>query len=359
MGHFSDPFTAHRNVGIPVVGERWENQTYESEDMAGVVFVNCEFDKVTFKDTNFIRSAFVKTTFNDCVMEGCQFEGTIFTECSGTGIAMTGDGDMKTTVISQSRFDSFTVAIPSRGLTFSEGHVKRLSFERNGCSPHSLTFSDLGYDEWLAENTEFEYGSLIGIDISKATLTGASMKNTCLIRIQASGNDLSTWKIIMCNLFQANLAGAKLRHSETSIFAECDLQEADFVDADIRQSLFPECNASRANFQGATLEQCGFPKGVLVGADFTRANAPQSIWIEADLTDATLDGMNAYRSTFRNANLAGASVQDTRLVEADLHGVEQSLDGADTTSARGSVEWRAELERELRDEESQEQESDG
>ena len=68
----------------------------------------------------------------------------------------------------------------------------------------------------------------------------------------------------------------------------------------------------------------------------------------ADLTDAGLEGMDAFRSTFRNAVLGGANVDDARFVEADLHGVESTLAGADLRGSRGTVAWRAEREAQAR-----------
>ncbi len=66
--------------------------------------------------------------------------------------------------------------------------------------------------------------------------------------------------------------------------------------------------------------------------------------MDADLTGASLERMDAFRSTFRNAVLEGANVEKTRFVEADLHGVEATLAGADLRGSRGTVAWRAERE---------------
>ena len=74
----------------------------------------------------------------------------------------------------------------------------------------------------------------------------------------------------------------------------------------------------------------------------------QSVWSDADLSDAELDNVDAFRSTFRNAVLKGASVNGARFVEADLHGVKESLTGANLRDSRGTLDWRAEREEEAK-----------
>ncbi|MXZ33122.1 MAG: hypothetical protein F4Z20_07235, partial [Gammaproteobacteria bacterium] len=69
------------------------------------------------------------------------------------------------------------------------------------------------------------------------------------------------------------------------------------------------------------------------------------VWREADLGGANLAGLDAFRGIFRNANMDGAEVSGASFACADLHGVKQSLEGADTREARGTLDWRAELER--------------
>ena len=52
---------------------------------------------------------------------------------------------------------------------------------------------------------------------------------------------------------------------------------------------------------------------------------------------------------FRNASFKDANVANARFVETDLHGVEETLDGADLRDSRGTVTWRAEREAELKE----------
>ena len=73
-----------------------------------------------------------------------------------------------------------------------------------------------------------------------------------------------------------------------------------------------------------------------------------SVWTEADLSGANLESVNAFQSTFRNANLRDATVTNASFAEADLHGVEETLAGADLRDSRGTIGWRAELEAQAR-----------
>ena len=151
-----------------------------------------------------------------------------------------------------------------------------------------------------------------------------------------------------CNLYQSTFRRARLRQGEGSIFAECELEKADFVEASLQGALFAKAQAPKARFDRARIEQAIFADAALPEASFAGALATQSVWTDADLTGANLEGVNAFRGVFRNAKLQEASVLGANLTETDLHGVAAVLDGADTRGARGTVDWRAERETALR-----------
>ena len=83
-------------------------------------------------------------------------------------------------------------------------------------------------------------------------------------------------------------------------------------------------------------------------ADFEGAHAPRSVWMESDLTESNLKRVHAPWACLRGAILDDADLEGAVLHNADLHGVSGDLSAADTAGARGSIEWRAERERELR-----------
>ena len=188
----------------------------------------------------------------------------------------------------------------------------------------------------------------VALDFSTCAFAGATFENCCFIQASALGKDLADVTFVACNLYQSDFSQAKIRQAERCIFAECKLGEADFQQAALAGALFSKVDASGARFDGATLSGAMFPESTLTDASFTGAFAPGSVWTQADFGDANLERMSAPKSVFRNALFAGAKVDGADLTEADLHGVEETLDGADLRDARGTVDWRAEREAEAR-----------
>ena len=344
---YKDPIGAHRNAGIPMTGETWSEKHYTGEDLAGVIFQDCVFENVRLEKTNLEQTLFLNCRLENCVFTDCRIIRGAFVGCTGAGLRISG-GEFTDTAITQAKIDGLTLAAVGERIVLSECKIGRLSFEGKGCRQDVVTLSDCEFREFLAENAEWKSASLVGVDLSVCTLTGARFENCSFIRTAGEGVDLSRVRFTSCNFYQAKLPAARIRHAEKTIFADCDLTEADFTEAEIEGAMFAKSDATGACFERARLARSLFPNAILVRARFAGALARESIWTEADLTEADLAGVDAYRGIFRNALLTDAKVEGASFVEADLHGVEAPLDGADLRDSRGSVEWRAELEAEAR-----------
>ena len=179
---------------------------------------------------------------------------------------------------------------------------------------------------------------------SVCSFAGARFERCSFIRSLGRGVDLADISLLSCNLYQSELSEARIRRAEKSIFAECQLVSTNFEEALLDGALFAKSDASNAKFDRARLKGALFPKAVLAGASFEGAHAPRSVWSDADLRDANLARLHAEGATFRNASLAGADVEGACLVETELHGVKETLAGADLRNSRGTVDWRAERE---------------
>ena len=344
---FKDPHGAHRTAGIPLVGATWSDMQIDHDDVAGVIFKDCVFERVRMTATSLWQTMFVNCRLDDCEFVDCRVFRTHWVECTGSGFRIAG-GELSEAMLSGSKLETLTLEQTGQRLVIAESEIGRVAFNGDGCAQEGLTISGCSFESVAAENAAWNGCTAVGVDLGVWSLDGARFEHCSFVQAAGDGVDLSPVRFERCNLFEASLREARIRRAEGTIFAECDCEEADFVDADLDGAMFAKTRAAGARFTGARLNSAMFPDATLTGADFSGALARQSVWTGADLTGANLERLDAWRATFRNAVLADASVLNASFVEADLHGVEAPLDGADLRDSRGTVPWRAERESQIR-----------
>ena len=342
---FRDPLGAHGDAGIPVVGQTYADMEVGADDLAGLIFQNCVFERVRLAGTALMQTTFVSSRFEDCVIDDCHVVQTRWIECEGSGLRIV-RGELDLASFSASKLAEVRIEQAGSGLVLSESAFERLAFDGPGCNQHMMTASGCSFGSLAAQNAVWRDCSIVELDFGACELAGADFERCCFIRATGNGYDFSDIRFKSCNLYQGEYREARFRNAEGSIFAECDLAGADFAEANLAGALFSKSTAGEASFERAVLDGAMFPQAVLTGARFAGASAVQSAWMKADLTGADFRNVNAFRSSFRNAVFEEAEVDRARLVEADLHGVEQALTAADTRGARGTLDWRAEREAE-------------
>lgn len=344
---FNDPVGAHQKAGIPVLGEVWQDVAVVGEDVSSYIFQDCTFERVRLEGMNLEQTMFINTRFDDCAFIDCRLAKTVFNACGGAGFGIL-EGHLESPVITDCRFERLVVAQAGSGVTLAESALDEVMFEGEGTRQNVLTISGCEIKALHAEHAIWHNASAVEVDLGVWALAHAAFTRCSFIRSEAVGVDLSDVEFDACNLYESNLAEARVRNAAGSIFADCNLARANFDGAALTGALFSKANAAGASFERAELEGAMFPHSVLVGARLAGCRAHGSVWNDADLTDADLGNFDAYRSAFRNAVFRGANVAGARFVESDLHGVEETLAGADLRDCRDTVEWRAEHERELK-----------
>ncbi len=344
---FQNPLAAHRNAGVPLSGKTWSDREIVDEDLAGILFHDCTFEGVRMRRVNLRQTSFIESRFENCVFEDCDIQETLWTSCAGQGFRIAG-GSAPQFLLSDCKFAGMQLAQSGKQVTLAESRIDDLEFEGPGRRQNSITVSGCSFSRIAAENAEWKGGTLVGVDFKSCSLDGARFERCSFIRSTGEEKDFSTVQFESCNLYQSVLPKGKFAFAERCIFAECDLTEAEFSDAALTGALFAKAEAPGSCFERAVLDGAMFPKAVLTNASFEGAAARQSVWLEADLAGANLQRLNAWRATFRNADLNAADVMNASFEEADLHGVEESLDGADLHGARRTEGWRAEREAAMR-----------
>ena len=344
---FKDPYGAHRRAGVPLVGGSWQNAEIADDDIAGVVFQDCVFERVRMTGSSLWQTMFVNCRFDDCEFTGCRLFRTQWINCSGAGFRVAG-GEFAEAVFSECRFDELALGRSGDRIVFGSCELARVAFLGDGCMQRGLTVSDCLFRTVTAEHARWDSATAVAVDFGVWSLRDAVFERCMFVHSRAPGFDFSNVRFSACNLYKSDFRKAIFGAAPGSIFAESDCTESDFTEADLTGALFSKTVAAGARFTGAKLVNAMFPESTLTGADFSGVTARESVWNGADLTDANFEGVDAYRSTFRNSVFKGTRLDGARLVEADLHGVDASLAGADLRGARGT-DWRAEREKEIRE----------
>lgn len=343
---FGDPFAAHRDVGVPIAGGVWRDERFEREDLAGMIFQDGTFERASFREANLTQTMFIGCVFDECVFESCVLVQTRWVSCRGSGMRIVG-GQLAETVVTEGRFGEVSVGQSGRQVVFAQSEVERLAFDGEGTVQHVLTLSDCSFGALSAERAAWTDGTSVGVDFGRCSLGGASFRRCSFIRARGEGADFSDVSFDACNLYRGGFDEARFLSAEGTIFAECAMRSGDFREAALERSLFANVRAPSARFDRARLAGALFPGADLAGASFAGAHAPQSVWTDANLADANLARLLAPGAVFRNASLVGADVDGADLSDTDLHGVRGDLTGAHRAGSRGTIEWRAKLEREM------------
>ena len=90
----------------------------------------------------------------------------------------------------------------------------------------------------------------------------------------------------------------------------CNLQGADFTNADL----------AGLDLSGANLQKAVFDGANLAGTNLSGSNMQSDSFVGADLTGANLSGANLQKSDFTNAILVGANLQGANMQNSDMTG---------------------------------------
>ena len=142
---------------------------------------------------------------------------------------------------------------------------------------------------------------------------------------------------------------AVVRSAPGSIFSSCALSGLDATEAALEGVLFERVECHGGRFERARLDRAMLVRSQWRSCDFSAATAPTSAWAGSTFSQCSLRALRAPLSSFRGCIFDGTDATGAFLERSDLHGVEGSLAGADLTGCQGTVEWRAEREREFED----------
>ena len=345
-----DTVAAHRNAGIPVSGRSWTDFSADGDDLASVIFERCTFTRVRFERTGFMGAMFLDCHFEECTFHDCHLERTQWVECRGTLVRITGEASrcVQSTFVSCT-FDALEIGVSADRLIVAESTVGRLVFQGSGLSQHAPTFSKLSADRFDARGARWHYASALEAPLASWSIEGASFEGSAFIEADAAGADLSAVQFERCSFHKSSFDRAVVRFARGSIFSSCTVSGLDATEAALEGALFERVVCEGARFERARLARAMLVRSQWRSCDFSGAVAPGSAWVGSTFSQCRLRGLRAPLSSFRGCVFDGTDATGALLERSDLHGVEGSLAGADLTGCQGTIEWRAEREREFND----------
>lgn len=163
--------------------------------------------------------------------------------------------------------------------------------------------------------------NLIGADLSKVRLSGASLLGAQLVKADLSKADLS----------EANLSHANL--------SDADLHESKLLRANLSDAYLAGANLIDADLSGACLHGANLAYVNLIKADLHGANLSDAEFFESKLTMANLRGVSLLGAVLSYIDLTFADLSEADLSNADLTGakfVYSDLSGSKFNDAKMS-----------------------
>jgi uncharacterized protein YjbI with pentapeptide repeats len=163
--------------------------------------------------------------------------------------------------------------------------------------------------------------NLSGSNLSYSIFHGCSLKEACLIHVNASNVewlrvdmsqaqlhaiDFSNANLKRCNLNEANLQCA---HFSSTNMGKTSMHNADCSMAQVLNCVFDEADLTQINFSLAVIIKTNFKKAKLTGANFTGAHFSDVNFSGADLRDVNFSNCTGLLS----CNFEGARLQGARL----------------------------------------------
>jgi uncharacterized protein YjbI with pentapeptide repeats len=154
------------------------------------------------------------------------------------------------------------------------------------------------WNRWRAANPQLKHP-----DLTRADFTSDNVKAT---QVYCPNDKLGT----DVNLEKANLKGASLKEAN---FERVNLFGADLTGAWLKGAGFQKAKLHRANLQNSKLNDANFERASLEAANLQEANLVMANFQAADLVRADLQSANLLMANLNGANLRGANMEGSNV----------------------------------------------
>ncbi len=319
-------FTGRDMDGVILDGANLSRASLDGARLTGASLTGAALDQASFTgawlvDASLARASGAAVDFSAARLLRAHLSGAQFTDATFRG-ALLNDADLT---------DASLIGTDFTGAKLDGAQFERASLRAarlDDAAATDASFAEAVMTRMSARGacffeTDFSGASLPAADLRNADLRNARMEGVQAPRVRLDGADLTGLRASEQADF-AGLCGRRARASG-SYWEGASLGEADFTEADLRETDFSGANLQQACLERVDAAGARFIAATLEGASLRQANLFNGSLERASLAGADLSGANCYGVEFLDADWARAFLQDanvhmTKLAGGTAHG---------------------------------------
>ncbi len=316
-------------VQAKAAGRKFTGGNFTGADFSGLDFSGVDFQHAWLERVNFAGANLTGADFSFAVLAHADLTDAVAT---GAKFVAANLGKAK---LAGANFDHADLS----NANLSSVDFSETSFKAASLAHATLLEAKFGPADWshaIVGAALFHQARIDGLNFDGAFLEGANFIECDLAGSSFRSAKLSATNFIACSAAHVPFTGADLANA---VFTQqCNLEGADFSDANLEKANLRGANMKLCSFAGANLVGADLSEAVLVGADFTEANAADTLIVKSDLSMAKAQGMNLMQSIVQRSDLRGTDFAGSNLFGADV-----SLTHADMSTRFTrcyTVRWR-------------------
>lgn len=210
------------------------------------------------------------------------------------------------------------------GLDLSGGNFDGINFE--DCNLSGVNFSGA-----IIKHGEFKNGLLVGGNFEKTDLSGVDFTGCAMQRVNFSHVRIEGVGIKESNLVNASLKNAEIEFSDSNVFIDVNLSDADLSGSKISWLYGENVNFKNANFNDATILEsqmkdskftnASLENAELYSVSFTDCEMQESVLAKAKITNVTFEKSSLENVDFKQSEIGYGSFVDSNLDGADFREV--------------------------------------
>jgi len=266
------------------------NGDYACIDLSGIDLSGANLSGCYLEGVNFTGCIMSEVNLSSAILTGANLTNAKLLNCNCEG-ANVGNANLTNTKFMHCNLDKAQL-----------GNSVFFGTQIINCVIDKMDFIDTRFEKTLFTDTSMKQCNFINPIFSECEFLGADLSQSNFVKPVFNKADFSNSKLSGANFVEAQANGSNFSHAQminVRFVGACDLNNSQFVSANISQACLRESQLYNCNFSDALLDE----------ADFSGANLEQSIFI----------GANANRTQFIKANLKSANLSKLNLIEGSLY----------------------------------------
>ncbi|MBL1275595.1 MAG: DUF2169 domain-containing protein [Ectothiorhodospiraceae bacterium] len=317
--HYAGKMTSPHPGQEPTIMEKALSDHESGKSLSTGDYAYTEFVGQNLSGADFSHSLMEYASFKDCNLTDINFEGAILANAKFINCVIT-TSNFKGANVGACQIDNTNFNhCDMTGIILGKSHLKNSQFNHCQLVDKPEMFLETSFTNTAFTGSNLAKNNFIDFDLSGCDFSEANLAECNFVNCSLESTSFQKAVLTSANFVKAEAKGAIFNHADMKnvrFVGGCNLENSQFVHANIPESNFRECNLVAADFSDAALTKTDFGKANLRNAKFLGAVAVQAQFNKADLSFATLHRINLMEGSFYKTCLTGA-----KLVEANLYGV--------------------------------------